>query len=274
MLHCWRCVLPPTPLSRSFNVLLDFNCPPDDATYSLLTNQPLTAVHADRLSLSRVTHISVDPTVSGITKIATGDEEEGGEAESDPDRIITNARAATKVDGLLDDKELFALFAPGHPLESAYDKGLSQVQDHNIALFGARASLQRTQPGFHEPAYTSYTHFWKSVLGTYSLLTYKQCLTYPRLDYIFFIPPQNRTCQVTSLLTPHRTEDFGPGLPMKGVCASDHVSLAAEFSWIKSACINDSVSTDQHDTGYIDIVSNPKVSFSSMVQFLKLINLQ
>jgi len=53
-------------------------------------------------------------------------------------------------------------------------------------------------------------------------------------DYIFYIPPHNQICDISGLLAPHRTEDFGGGFPLKGVCASDHVSLAAEFSWTRS----------------------------------------
>ncbi len=48
-------------------------------------------------------------------------------------------------------------------------------------------------------------------------------------------------CHVTGLLAPHRTEDLGLGLPLKGVCASDHVSLAAELSWTKPQSINNLV---------------------------------
>lgn len=33
------------------------------------------------------------------------------------------------------------------------------------------------------------------------------------------------------LAKPHRKEAFGEGLPRKGVCGSDHISLAAELHW-------------------------------------------
>lgn len=144
----------------------DFNCPPDDATYALLTGQPLNTDHKTRLSLSRVTHISIDPTVPKTPAAAANDGEAGGESEeSDPDRVIINARGATEADGLLNDEELVALFTRGHRLQSAYNEGLLRIQNCNVALFGQRARLESTQPGFHEPAYTSYTHYWKSVLG-------------------------------------------------------------------------------------------------------------
>lgn len=77
--------------------------------------------------------------------------------------MITNTRNAIAADGLLSDDELTHLFS--HRLLSAYDIGLSRIQSHNIALYGDRVSLQQTQPGFHEPSYTSYTHYWQSVLG-------------------------------------------------------------------------------------------------------------
>ncbi|KXN89942.1 putative RNA exonuclease C9B6.11c [Leucoagaricus sp. SymC.cos] len=194
----------------------DFNCPPNDAAYSLLTGQTLNTEQKDRLSSSRVTHISVDPAVPKTQTTLAKDDEEGGE-ESDPDRVITNARAATVEDGLLSDEELESLFSQGHRVLSAYDNGLSRIQNSSIALYGDRVPFQRTRPGFHEPSYTSYTHYWKSVL-----------------DYIFFIPPWGRTCDVTGLLAPHKTKDFGTGLPLKGVCASDHISLAAELAWTKT----------------------------------------
>ncbi|EKM83805.1 hypothetical protein AGABI1DRAFT_51286, partial [Agaricus bisporus var. burnettii JB137-S8] len=191
----------------------DFNCTPNDAAYSLLTGQPLNNDHKDHLSHSRVTHVSVDPTVPKSS--VNSAEDEGESEESDPDRIITNARSATETDGLLNNAELVSLYTQGHVLQSAYNEGLSRISNSpGIALYGEREHLPTTQPGFHEPSYTCYTHYWKSVL-----------------DYIFFIPPQHQSLNVTSLLAPHRTEDFGNGLPMNGVCASDHISLAAEFSW-------------------------------------------
>lgn len=133
-----------------------------------MTGQALNAEHKDRLSHSRITHISVDPSVPKTQNSPAQDEENGGggeNEESDPDRVITNARDATDADGLLDDGELTALFTQGHRLLSAYDVGLSKIQTSDIALYGDRIPLQRTQPGFHEPSYSSYTYYWQSVLG-------------------------------------------------------------------------------------------------------------
>jgi RNA exonuclease NGL2 len=50
-------------------------------------------------------------------------------------------------------------------------------------------------------------------------------LTAPPIDYIFFTGKG----EVDSLIRPHRTEDFGAGLPKRGVCASDHVSLGCSL---------------------------------------------
>jgi RNA exonuclease NGL2 len=50
-------------------------------------------------------------------------------------------------------------------------------------------------------------------------------LTEKPADYIFFTGKG----EVRSLVRPHRMEDFGVGLPRRGVCASDHVSLACDL---------------------------------------------
>lgn len=51
-------------------------------------------------------------------------------------------------------------------------------------------------------------------------------------DYIVALPSpssSNTRPIPRKLLLPHRTEDIEPGLPRKGVCASDHVMIGAEF---------------------------------------------
>jgi len=50
-------------------------------------------------------------------------------------------------------------------------------------------------------------------------------------DYIWVVDPPDRRAVVTCLLQPHITDNLEPGLPRKGVCGSDHVSLAAEVRW-------------------------------------------
>lgn len=118
-----------------------------------------------RLNVSRVVHISIDPTVNVSTK-HVGDEEEGG---SDPDRVITNARAASPSDGLLTSSELLELFSNGAVLRSAYDEGLraARALRSDVRTFGDRVSLNLTRRGarVHEPEWTCYAHYWKTGLG-------------------------------------------------------------------------------------------------------------
>ncbi|KAI0815101.1 Endonuclease/exonuclease/phosphatase [Irpex lacteus] len=209
----------------------DFNFSPDDAAYSLLVGEPLLPAQVDALSFSRVVHFTIDPSVPRTDKKAAKDEEEdGGEPqegkdegeseEQDPDRTIVNTRQAGPQDGLLSDDELVQLFNRAPRPISAYDEGLRDyagVKDTSIDLkevtFGGRVEISGRRGAF-EPIWTSYTHYWKTVL-----------------DYIFVLPPADRPVTVTGLAKPHTTEKLDPGIPMKGVCGSDHVSLCAELSW-------------------------------------------
>lgn len=50
-------------------------------------------------------------------------------------------------------------------------------------------------------------------------------------DYIFVIDPPGRQHSITGFLKPPRTQDLEPGLPRKGVCGSDHVSLCVGLIW-------------------------------------------
>jgi RNA exonuclease NGL2 len=95
----------------------------------------------------------------------TGEGDEGTTA--DPDKVITNARHALPADGLLSTPELMALFSSQRPLRSAYDEGQRKHRAINTDLptFGDRVVIQSHRHGAHEPAWTSYTHYWKTVLG-------------------------------------------------------------------------------------------------------------
>ncbi|KAJ8521452.1 hypothetical protein ONZ45_g1851 [Pleurotus djamor] len=183
-----------------------FNFGPDDPAYSLLVGDPLSPEHNALLSPSRVVHASIDPIIETSTQVDKGD----GEGESDPDRIITNARPATATDGLLTNDELTAMARSQPPWQSVYDLGLSQLTEQkrletNIRTFGDRSNLSTTRKGSHEPEWTSYTHYWKATLDTQT--------------------------QVHGVLQPPATNDLDPGLPKKGVSASDHISLSAEIGW-------------------------------------------
>ena len=54
----------------------------------------------------------------------------------------------------------------------------------------------------------------------------------PVADYIFVLDARGRDVPVVRLAKPHSKEVFGDGLPKKGVCVSDHISLAAEQHWL------------------------------------------
>jgi RNA exonuclease NGL2 len=117
--------------------------------------------------MSRVIHITIDPTVPPTTKKA--DDEEGDGSEADPDRVINNSRVATSSDGLLSDFELTSLFINGAKFRSAYDEGQRAQRDNgapgDLDTFGDRISPPSTRLGAHEPMWTSYTHYWKTTLG-------------------------------------------------------------------------------------------------------------
>lgn len=131
----------------------------------MTVGDPLLQEQAACIEESSVVHISVDPTVLESNKhvVSDNDEEEG----VDPDRNITNARIATEADGLLSVTELQSLHKDVQ-LRSVYDIGLHQSiisTKHNFKTFGQRVSSLPGRRGAFEPEYTSYTHYWKTVLG-------------------------------------------------------------------------------------------------------------
>lgn len=108
-------------------------------------------------------HLSIDPEIALATAKLQQEDEESG--ETDPDRIITNARTAKPSDGLLTNAELVELFTT--PLRSAYDEG-TQIQreiSKDVTSYGDRVPLAVGRKGANEPEWTSYTHYWKTVLG-------------------------------------------------------------------------------------------------------------
>jgi len=114
-----------------------------------------------------VVHVTIDPEVPPTTTRATAEDDEGGDvSETDPDKIITNARPATPLDGLLTTTELIELYAT--PVRSAYDEGLSKHREseNDVVTYRDRVSFQASRRGANEPEWTSYTHYWKTVLGT------------------------------------------------------------------------------------------------------------
>jgi len=191
----------------------DFNFAPDDPAYSLLVGDPVLPTQENLLAPSRVVHLTVDPEVPPTTTRATPEDEEGGDiSKTNPDKIITNARPATPSDGLLTTAELIKLFA--NPVRSTYEEGLSKHRESedDVVTYRDRVSLQASRRGANEPEWTSYTHYWKTVL-----------------DYIFVLDPPNSQSVVTGFSQPLRTKDLDPGIPRKGICGSDHVSLSVEI---------------------------------------------
>jgi len=53
-------------------------------------------------------------------------------------------------------------------VRSAYDQ-VQRVRKVS-ATFGARVGLPSERLGYHEPEWTSYTHYWKTVLGPFPAL--------------------------------------------------------------------------------------------------------
>ncbi|RPD64967.1 Endonuclease/exonuclease/phosphatase [Lentinus tigrinus ALCF2SS1-6] len=195
----------------------DFNFQPDDPAYSLLAGEPLLPEQKARLEASRVVHATIDPSIAVEGAAQAEEEEEGAESgENDPDRIIVNARAAQPSDGLMTDDELEQLYRQSGTPTSVYDAGQRTIPgiSESGLTFGGKGTIPSNRRGSFEPCYTSYTHYWKSVL-----------------DYIFVLDAPGRDVSVVRLAKPHSKESFGDGLPRKGVCGSDHISLAADLHW-------------------------------------------
>jgi RNA exonuclease NGL2 len=97
-----------------------------------------------------------------VREEAEEDEEGGG--GTDPDRAITNAREARPEDGLLTTPELRQLYEQaGAPVRSMCDE--AQRLYKSAVTCGPRLELPAERLGSHEPEWTSYTHYWKTVLG-------------------------------------------------------------------------------------------------------------
>ncbi|KIK06907.1 hypothetical protein K443DRAFT_129486 [Laccaria amethystina LaAM-08-1] len=201
----------------------DFNFPPDDPVYSLLSGDELLAEQQAKLSASYVVHSTVDHDVLLNTGKQLLDDQEGGDAD-DPDVVIVNARNAIPADGLLSIPELVTLFSSQPRVRSSYDVGLADYLSRNFSIttYGDRVQIPPGRHGSHEPEYTSYAHYWKTVL-----------------DYVFVLDPPGRYCQVTGILSPFQAVDLEPGLPQRRVSGSDHVSLVAELVWPQIHHIND-----------------------------------
>jgi RNA exonuclease NGL2 len=229
----------------------DLNLPPDDITYSLLVGETVTESQYEAFNASRVVHVSIDPSIGGVPETGLKEEEE------DPDRKAWNCRPCNDSDGLLLAEELEDMFkqvntlfdkhripdrivyrASGiSPLVSVYDNAMRMLPTEGLERSGQRSPHLEGRKGAFEPMFTSYTHYWKSTLGAYLLtatgavLKSYESLLMSWIDYIFISGPSDAEAVVTRILKPHRQEHLGNGIPKKGVCGSDHVSLAATIAF-------------------------------------------
>jgi RNA exonuclease NGL2 len=131
-----------------------------------MVGDSLLPAQEESLDRSRVVHVSIDPNVPpNVMKEPAEEGDQDGAADSA--HQIVNARLAGPADGLFSSMELTALFSGDKPLRSVYNEAqrAHQAFNENIETFGNRVSLQPGRHGAHEPKYTSYTHFWKAVLG-------------------------------------------------------------------------------------------------------------
>ncbi|GAK64207.1 endonuclease/exonuclease/phosphatase [Moesziomyces antarcticus] len=179
-------------------------------------------------------------------------EEEGGEPD---DRMLKNCRAATEEDALLSMDELLQLHDVSRPrpgsaraqgdsgeatsahLGSAYGLHYGHMSDpsEDGNFFG---SPERGRERWDDPDWTPETpncHTGDSTEPMWTIFSSLFCLT---LDYIFMLPKVETSTEaraapsyptVTRLLRTHRTETLQPGVPRKGVCASDHIAIGAEI---------------------------------------------
>ena len=114
----------------------------------------------------------MDPSV-GANTLASNVAPDNDSEDIDPDRVITNARQAELRDRLLTIPQFIAWFSSLPNLRSAYNDGLQEVSklSDTLPTYGRRVNLPLGKCGSHEPAYTSYTHYWQSVLGTNNILS-------------------------------------------------------------------------------------------------------
>jgi len=196
----------------------DFNFTPIDPAYTFVVGDTLLPEQEAMISSSFVIHSSVDPSIgANNTPISSSNAvPDQGSEDLDPDRVITNARQAEPHDELLTISQLIAWFSSLPNLRSVYNDGLQEVSKltDTLPTYGRKVTLPLGRHGSHEPAYTSYTHYWQSVL-----------------DYIFVLDLKEKPIDIIGLLEPHSADNLSPGLPKKNISGSDHISLVVELGW-------------------------------------------
>lgn len=187
-----------------------------------------------------------------------GDEEEEAEGEAD-DRMLKNCRAATPNDALLSIDELLQLHDVGRPRPGSTPaqsskKGDEHKRPHTSHLGSAYGlhyghvsepseegnyfgSSERGRERWDDASWTPETPNCHTGDNTEPMWTIFSSLFSLTLDYIFMLPKADHRAHaaseqyptVTRLLRTHRTDTLQPGVPRKGVCASDHIAIGAEI---------------------------------------------
>lgn len=186
-------------------------------------------------------------------------EEEGeGEGEAD-DRMLKNCRAATPKDALLSMEELLQLHDVSRPRPASNPiQAPSSHTDHQRAFQASHlgsayglhyghmsepsedgnyfGSPERGRERWDDADWTEGTPNCHRGESTEPMWTIFSSLFSLTLDYIFMLPKAAADDKgpkiyprVTRLLRTHRTETLQPGVPRKGVCASDHIAIGAEI---------------------------------------------
>ena len=213
---------------------LDFNLTPDDPGYSLLVGDPIIPPQEELLALSRVVHTSIDPDWVPPAEAKEAKKEGDDGAEQDPDRIIiVNARTATPADGLLSTEQLVEMIQTlgVANLESSYDKGLEIAKasgESDIQTYGDRvAPIAPKRLGRHEPEWTSYTHFWKTVLGFFPS-PINSCLSLNKFASRLYLHLGSPLTYFTRSWTPQaaHSQGYGTGPPAER-CMRERSRLAS-----------------------------------------------
>lgn len=118
-----------------------------------------------KLAASRVVHKTIDPDVPAAPQASAAEAEEDEAAaatETDPNRVITNARPALPDDGLLSDTELADMLRQYDRPTSVYDEGQRMCCAFSVLerelTFGDRVPIPSGRRGAYEPNWTSYTY--------------------------------------------------------------------------------------------------------------------
>jgi len=188
----------------------DFNCTPQEATYRFLRGYNLYPEQIERIEKSRIVHESKDTTMNPSNEDLINE-------EGDPDRVITRARRCRNTDGLLAVSELGALFDQLPTVRSAYFEANKALCAEGSKHSGSLYSVSHDEPNFFEPPHTAFAHYWKATL-----------------DYIFLLDPC-KEIEVLGVTEIPLAPVLEPGLPRKGISASDHVSLTAQIHVSPSA---------------------------------------